>query len=309
MKYAVIDMGSNSIRLMIADVESGKLGTVEKFLEMTRLGAGVDTSKCLCEASMQATILAVDKFKAQAGEASALLLGAFATSAVRDATNGEAFTKRVFEATGVAVEIVLGDEEAELGYKGVVSGLGQALNEEKFVIIDIGGGSTELIVGDRNHILYRKSFNVGAVRMTGKHIASDPVTEVEALELRADVTAILSEGIEAVKKHQPTVGIGIGGTATTFGAMKLAMSVYERNQIHNTKVSLATLSKQVNQLKQLTLAEKYQLVGLMPKRADVIYSGGVILDHILSALKLDCFYVSDYDNLEGILVQKKIIKG
>ncbi len=307
MKYAVIDMGSNSIRLMIADVESGKLGKVEKFLEMTRLGAGVETTKCLCETSMQATILTVEKFKVQAGEVSALLLGAFATSAVRDAINGALFAKRVFEETGVSVEILQGDEEAELGYKGVVSGLEQTLRSERFVIVDIGGGSTELIVGDMNHILYRKSFNVGAVRMTGKHIESDPVVETEALELQADVVSILSEGIEALKEHQPTVAIGIGGTATTFGAMKLSMSVYDRDQIHNTKVSLETLSKQVNQLKQLTLAEKYQLVGLMPKRADVIYSGGVILEHVLSALKLDCFYVSDYDNLEGILVQKNII--
>lgn len=309
MKYAVIDMGSNSIRLMIAEVVSGQLGNVEKYLEMTRLGMGVDTSKMLCETSMSATIDAIRQFKLQAESAQAILVGAFATSAVRDATNGAAFATRVFEETGVTVEIIPGAEEAELGYKGVVSGVDARFAKERFLIIDIGGGSTELIVGDVERIHYRHSFNVGVVRMTGKHIFTDPISTYDTAQLAIDVADILKEGVAAVKLLQPTVAIGIGGTATTFATMKLQMATYDRNRVHNAAVSHGELKEIVENLKGLTVAEKRELVGLMPKRADVIYAGGVILEHLLASLNLPKFYASDFDNLEGILVQKKIVNA
>lgn len=307
MKYSVIDMGSNSIRLMIATVESGQLIHAEKTLAMTRLGAGVDASKTLCEASMAATIEAVAAFKEQSEREGAEMLGAFATSAVRDAINGQAFAERVLAETGVEVSILPGHEEAELGYKGVLSGLGDTTAHETFVIIDIGGGSTELIVGTLEGIAYRHSFNVGTVRMTGKHIHTDPIADEEAAALQFDVAQILQSGVEAVRKLRPTTAIGIGGTATTFGAMDLKMKTYDRSVIHNTFVGADGLKNCVQLLKKLTVEEKKHLDGLMPKRADVIYAGGVILDHLLSALELEGFYVSDYDNLEGILVEKKLI--
>ena len=307
MKYAVIDMGSNSIRLMLAEVQSGRLETVNKYLEMTRLGAGVDQHKTLSETAILATLKVVEKFKQQAETEKATLLGAFATSAVRDSINGKAFAERVLAETGVEVQILSGDEEAELGYLGVVSGAPAALANEKFLIIDIGGGSTELIVGDLSQIYYRRSFNVGAVRMTGKHVCNDPIEEAEAQALTADVALILAEAHEQIRQWKPTAAIGIGGTATSFGAMALKMVHYDRKQIHNAQVSLETLRETVAQLKRLTVAEKRELVGLMPKRADVIYAGGVILEYILESFQLESFYVSDYDNLEGILARKNII--
>lgn len=307
MKYSVIDMGSNSIRLMIATVESGRLVHAEKYLAMTRLGAGVDVSKTLCEASMAATIEAVAAFKEQADAEGAQMLGAFATSAVRDAINGQDFALRVQAETGVEVNILPGHEEAELGYKGVVSGLSDTAANQTFVIIDIGGGSTELIVGTLEGIAYRHSFNVGTVRMTGKHISTDPISEEEATSLQSDIAKILLSGVEAVRELKPTAAIGIGGTATTFGAMDLKMKQYDRSEIHNAFVSAKALKNSVQMLKELSVEEKRHIDGLMPKRADVIYAGGAILDHLLSELELDGFYVSDYDNLEGILVEKKLI--
>ena len=307
MKYAVVDMGSNSIRLMIATVAEGKLGHVEKYLEMTRLGAGVNETQKLSETSMAATVEAILKFKGIAEKEKALILGAFATSAVRDAQNGIEFAHRIQRETEIEVTIISGTEEAELGFKGVSKGLEKSLKKERFVIIDIGGGSTELILGQGQQILYRKSFNVGVVRMTGKHITTDPVSPKEAEEMGADVRSILAEGIEAIKAYGPTVAIGIGGTATTFGTLNLKMSVYDREEIHNAKVSLEDLEMQLEKLEKLTLPEKKTLVGLMPKRADVIYAGGVILKHILSELNFSAFTVSDFDNLEGILASKDLI--
>lgn len=307
MKYAVIDMGSNSIRLMLADVVAGQLGKVEKHLEMTRLGAGVNETSRLSEKSMADTIEAISKFKQMAESANATMLGAFATSAVRDAENGQEFGRRVFEETGVKVNIISGAEEAELGFKGVCKGLEVSLQNQRFVIIDIGGGSTELIVGEGEGILYRKSFNVGVVRMTGKHITTDPVTRAETEQLTQDVKSILQEGVEAVKALCPSAAIGIGGTATTFGTLDLQMAIYDRDKIHNAFVSLEHLEATVKKLERLSVEEKRHLVGLMPKRADVIYAGGVILEHILSDTGLEGFYVSDYDNLEGILAKENII--
>lgn len=307
-KYAVIDMGSNSVRLMLAEVRDGQLVNASKELAMTRLGAGVDQTKTLSEASMDATLEALKDYKQKSEQAGATLLGAFATSAVRDAINGEAFAKKALEETGVAVSIIPGDQEALLGYKGVLSGLPAHLKDKRFIIIDIGGGSTELIVGTIEGILYRHSFNVGTVRMTGKHIASDPITSIEDTTLNADVETILLNGVREALMLRPEIAIGIGGTATTFGAMDIALSVYDREKIQGLEVSTAHLSRIKETLRQSTVNEKCQMPGLMPKRADVIYAGAVILYHLLESLSLEHFVVSDYDNLEGILADKGILK-
>lgn len=306
--YAVIDMGSNSVRLMLAEVEDGKLKGATKELAMTRLGAGVDTSKMLSEASMKATLEALKDYKTKAEAAGAVMLGAFATSAVRDALNGKAFAERALMETGVAVNIIPGDQEALLGYKGVLSGLPADLKDKRFLIIDIGGGSTELIVGTTEGILYRHSFNVGTVRMTGKHISTDPVSESEAQALKADVSQILFNGIREALMLRPEVAIGIGGTATTFGAMDVAMTVYDREQIQGLKVKKDHLQEIIQTLKVSTVAQKCMMPGLMPKRADVIYAGGVILMHLLETFSLEGFIVSDYDNLEGILADRGLLK-
>lgn len=307
-KYAVIDMGSNSVRLMLADVKDGQLLSATKELAMTRLGAGVDSSKMLTEEAMEATLIALKAYRAKAEACGATLLGAFATSAVRDALNGEAFAQRALEETGVVVNIIPGDQEALLGYKGVLSGLPEHLKDKRFLIIDIGGGSTELIVGTTEGILYRHSFNVGTVRMTGKHITTDPICDSDDQALRADVAQILFNGVREALMLRPEVAIGIGGTATTFGAMDLAMTVYDRERIQGLEVLKAHLEGLLEILRVSTVAQKCHMPGLMPKRADVIYAGAVILMHLLEALSLDRFIVSDYDNLEGILADKGLLK-
>ena len=307
MKIAMIDMGSNSIRLMLATIEDKTLIHVEKKLEMTRLGSGVDKTKCLSEDSMVATIAALLKFKILSEEEGYRLIGAFATSAVRDAHNGQAFAKRVLNETGIVVNILSGDEEAHLGYLGVQIGLLPEWVNETFVIIDIGGGSTEIIIGSGREVLWRHSFNMGAVRMTGKHLHSDPATHEEIESLRTDIQNLLNSKLKDMKAHSPMRAIGIGGTATTFAAMMLEMEIYDREKIHNAYVAKTVLESTVNQLAQMTTLEKHQLKGLQPKRADIIQAGGEILLLLLHAFNLEGFYASDFDNLEGLLAEKKII--
>lgn len=307
MKIAMIDMGSNSIRLMLATIEDKTLIHVEKKLEMTRLGSAVDKTKCLSEDSMAATIAALLKFKRMAEEDGYQLMGAFATSAVRDANNGQAFTERVLNETGIVVNILSGDEEAHLGYLGVQVGLLPEWMNETFVIIDIGGGSTEIIIGSGEEVLWRYSFNIGAVRMTGKHLHSDPASPEEIERLRIDIQNILSSKLNDMNGYMPMRAIGIGGTATTFAAMMLEMAIYDREKIHNAFVAKEVLESTVNQLAQLTTLEKRQLKGLQPKRADIIQAGGEILLLLLNVFNLEGFYASDFDNLEGLLAEKKII--
>lgn len=303
-KYSVIDIGSNSIRLLNTAVEDGKIISGEKHLRMTRLGKNVDSSKMLTEESMEQTFDALIEFKKMSEEFGGELIGAYATSAVRDSLNKEYFTKEAYKRSGIEVEVISGEEEAYLGYLGVLAGL---QDFSRVLIIDIGGGSTELITGDRSSIERAKSLNVGAVRMTGKHLFEPLVTDLENTELIKDIMSIVKYEMEHIIKFNPDAVVGIGGTVTTLGAMKLKMETYDREKIHNYTVSLDDIIAINKDLKSKGLEERKQIPGLQPKRADIIYAGGVILQCIMEGTNLSHITVSDFDNLEGQLVKKNIV--
>lgn len=307
MKKAIIDMGSNSIRLLLADIVDGRLAHATKELAMTRLGEGVDATKQLNDRSMRETIEAVEQFKQRAHAEGYELMGAFATSAVREALNGQAFAQRVLEVTGVPVSIISGAQEATLGYLGVLAGLPEEDRNMGFAIVDIGGGSTEVILSQEAKVVWRHSFDMGAVRMTGKHLTHMPVETSEAQGLIADVERMISTYKEALTSVPIERVIGIGGTATTFSAMTLQMGEYNREAIQGAFTSIEALSQWNRDLALMTLAERQAIVGLQPKRADIIYAGGVILEILLKTFGAKGFYSSDFDNLEGLLVDQKIL--
>lgn len=304
-KYSVIDIGSNSIRLLNAVVEDGKIVSGEKHLRMTRLGKNVDSSKMLAEESMEQTFDALVEFKNMSESFGGELIGAYATSAVRDSLNKDYFTEEAFKRSGIQVEVISGEEEAHLGYLGVLAGLNDF---SRVLIIDIGGGSTELITGDRLSIERAISLNIGAVRMTGKHLFEPIVTEFENSELIDDVMSNVKDELEHIIKFNPDVVVGIGGTVTTLGAMKLKMETYDRDKIHNYPVSIKDIIEINKDLKSKTLDERKKILGLQPKRADIIYAGGLILQCIMEGTNLNSITVSDFDNLEGQLVKKNIVK-
>lgn len=297
-KYAVLDLGSNSIRLLLCQYENGKIEG-EKFLIMTRLGKNVDSTGRLSDESMKATIEALQEFKSKSEAYGAEEIFAMATSAVRDASNGSDFVKQIKDETGINVEILSGESEARVGVKGVVAGLDEV---DRTLIIDIGGGSTELIVYDEG-IQFSRSLNLGAVRMTGKHVSSDPLVEGDLIKLKVDVESSLNDTLKVLSDYTIDKAIGIGGTATTFGAIQLEMGQYDRRKIHNYNLTYQQLDDIIKKLEALSVDERKQIRGLDPRRADIIHTGGLILENILSGLNLSNYTISDFDNLEGYLVE------
>lgn len=229
-----------------------------------------------------------------------------ATSAVRDAGNRDVFLDRVKEACGLEIEVISGDQEAKIGFLGVLAGVGTVGGS--ILVIDVGGGSTELIVGDASGIKFAHSANVGAVRMTGKHITTDPLDESEYTAVKNDIALITRDVLLDLKELKIEKAIGIGGTATTLGAMKLEMEEYDRFQIQNSKVNTDEIKTINAQLKALTVEERMRIKGLQPKRADIILAGSMVVEHVLKQLKIDEMHISDFDNLEGCLMEKLLVK-
>lgn len=304
MKIASMDIGTNSIRLMTAIDGDHGLEVVDKFVTITRIGEGVNETGVLSEAAMNRSVVALAEHKERAVEFGAEEIYVMATSAVRDASNKQIFLDRVKDEVGLDIEVISGELEAEIGFKGVLMGT----DVEELLVIDIGGGSTELIKGNKKGIEYARSSDVGVVRMTGKHIESDPISESAYIALCEDVEFVLEEAVSALLNVKYDRFVGIGGTASTFATMKLSMEVFDRSKVHNTVVTLDELSEMVAMLKKSTIHERYEIKGLEKKRADVILSGGVIMENVMRTLNIPEMVVSVSDNLEGWAEYKKIKK-
>lgn len=305
MKVSCIDIGTNSIRLMNAIYENGVFSDVQKHLSMTRLGKGVNETRMLDEARMEESVQVIYEYCEMAkgwGSEEILLM---ATSAVRDALNSVAFVKRVADRTGFTIDVISGDLEAEVGFRGVLLGAEQvAMNHEAILVVDIGGGSTELIVGDRLGIRYAVSLNIGAVRLTGAYVSHDPVLDMETVALKSAAMDEISKVAAMLKGYSFQQVIGIGGTATTYATMVHGVDQYSRERVHGLTVDMDALEAFNALLASKTTEARKKIIGLEAKRADIIYAGGIILESVLKALERFHFSVSDYDNLEGYAAYK-----
>lgn len=301
MKIGAIDIGTNSMRLLIADYIDGKLANREKFVNTTRIGQGVDENGYIREDAIQRNIDALKEFALICKEQKCEHIFCMGTSALRDSKNGAYFVNLAKESTGVDVEIVSGNEESNLGFKGVLEGLD---DKEQILVIDIGGGSTEFIIGDRDGIKFAKSENVGALRMTEKFLKEDPICETEFEEMSNFILDEIKETLEYIKKMNIGKLVGIGGTITSLSAMNQNLEVYSMEKIHNSTISNKDIKTILQNLKKMTLSDKKTLKGLQPKRADIITSGVKILNIIMENLEIENIIVSEYDNLEGLICQK-----
>lgn len=301
MRIGCIDIGTNSIRLLLAKFEEGKFSEVHRELEMTRLGYKVNETRLLDSERMRASVEVIDAYYKKALAFGAESIFMMATSAVRDSKNANMFDAMVKNRTGQNIDIIPGALEAEVGFKGVLLG---SETDGNLLIIDIGGGSTELILGDRTGIKYAISLNIGAVRLTGAYVTHDPITCQEVQKLREIVSDNISQSIEELLKFPIDKVVGIGGTATTYATMVHAVAEYTREKVHGLYVGLDTLALQNSKLEKMNNEDKLHITGLDPKRADIIYAGGIILEELLTTLKLEGYFVSDYDNLEGYTAYK-----
>ncbi len=305
-RYACIDIGTNSIRLLIADTEDGVLKNRIKKLKMTRLGYRVEKTNMLDSGRMIDSLKAIDEFHHEAIVSGAEEVFLYATSAVRDAYNGIDFRQMVSNKVEVDFDIISGTQEAKLGFKGASFG---SVRDDDYLVIDIGGGSTEYIYGNKTGMKDAISIDIGGVRLTGMYVNSDPISDSDVQAIVDHVDRKLRTVKVLYKDYQMSRMIGIGGTASTFASISLKMEEYIPEKIHGASISFDDVVKINTMFLEMSLAERKQIVGLQPNRADIIVAGGIILEHSMKIFGADRLIISDYDNLEGYLLRQLEKRG
>lgn len=301
MKIGAIDIGTNSMRLLVADYIEGKLHNREKIINTTRIGQGVDSEGYINEEAIERNIQALKEFSKVAKDKGCQAIYCIGTSALRDSKNGDEFIKLAKEETDIDVEVISGEEESNLGFLGVLQGLEDTNN---ILVVDIGGGSTEFIVGDETGIKYVKSEDVGALRMTEKFLIADPICEDEFNLMSEFIENKIKDTLSILKEKDLVKIVGIGGTITSVSAINQELEIYSMEKIHGSVVDKKELDNILQNLKKMTLNDKKNIKGLQPKRADIITAGVKILNIIMENLEKENIIVSEYDNLEGLLCHK-----
>jgi exopolyphosphatase/guanosine-5'-triphosphate,3'-diphosphate pyrophosphatase len=302
MRIGVVDIGSNSTRLLIAEVQDGRvLAELERRTKVTRLGAGVDADGRLRNDAMQRVFDTLDTYRALMDAASVDKAVAVLTSAVRDAANGEEFAAVVRDRYGVEPHVLTGEQEAQLTFLGATSERDPS-DQTPTLVMDIGGGSTELVIGAAQKAGFHVSTQAGVVRMTERHLHSDPPTEAEMDAVARDVRAILADGVPESRRRAVEHGIGVAGTATSLGAIAQDLDPYDPEKVHGYAVSAAERDQMLARLAGMTLEERRHVAGLDPARAPTIVAGVVILTEVMDLFGLDRIEVSEHDILRGAAI-------
>lgn len=293
-RVAVIDIGTNSTRLLVADVAGGRVSPVERRSTVTRLGRGVDLSGHLAHEAIEDVCGAIDAYVGILQELGAETIEAIATSAVRDADNGSAFIAELRERFALSARVLDGEEEARATYLGATS---EAPPSEPTLVIDIGGGSTELVVGTGSEISFHDSLQAGVVRHSERHIASDPPTAGELEALATDARGLIEESVgTGIEARQ---GIAVAGTPTSLAAVDMELEPYDPARVHGHVLPLPSIQRMLSRLASLPLAERVEIPGLHPDRAPTIVAGVVILVEVMRAFELEQVAVSEHDILYG----------
>jgi exopolyphosphatase/guanosine-5'-triphosphate,3'-diphosphate pyrophosphatase len=296
---AVVDIGTNSTRLLIAelDPDSGIPLELERRSAVTRLGDGVDASGELSQDAMERVFARLAEFRSLIDDHRCSANLAVLTSAVRDASNGPIFATQVREQFGLDARILSGAEESELTFIGAMSGRPAAV--EPTVVIDIGGGSTEFVVGVGNSAGFHVSVPAGVVRMSERHIHSDPPSPEELQNLAADTRRVLQGSIPAGERAPVTRGIAVAGTATSAASIEQELDPYDPDRVHGYPLLLASVELLLARLAEMDEGERRSVVGLHPDRAPTIVAGMVLLSESLRAFDLERVEVSEHDILYG----------
>ncbi len=302
-QLAAIDIGSNSVRLLTCRRTADGLTERVKQVNMTRLGQAVDQTGRLSAQSMDATIAVLQQYGAQLARMNVVDCPAFATSAVRDAANRANFLARIAEKTPFQVKLLSGTEEALYGFRGAVLGLRQPL--QKILVIDVGGGSTELIFGDSTgKIDFSHSFDVGAVRMTERFNLAQSSDSAQFAQITAVLNHLLDRQALAAWRNRPLTCIAIGGSATTLAAIDLALANYDGAAIQGYQMATERLLALTDQLMTTSPRDRLKIVGLPTGRADIIGAGALIIAGLMRYFNQPRLFFSDYDNLEGALLSE-----
>ena len=301
MRVAAIDCGTNSIRLLIADIENGTLTDVVRTMVIVRLGEGVDKTGEFSQAALARTFTAIETFALLISQHQPERVRFVATSASRDVSNRSEFMDGVLSRLGIEPDIISGDEEAELSFLGATADL---VNEQEppaapYLVVDIGGGSTEFVLGTTGPSA-AISTNIGCVRMTERHLISDPATPQEIAAAIADIDAAIDLAYQSVPISQAHSLIGLAGSVTTVAAIALGLSEYDSTAIHGSRISAPDIHRITGELLAMTRAQRAKLGPMHEGRIDVIGSGALVLDRIMIRTGLGEVVVSERDILDGI---------
>jgi len=302
MHVAVVDIGTNSTRLLVADTAGGHVaGELVRRSTVTRLGAGVDTDGRLRDDAMQRTFATLDEYRALINQYGADRAVAVLTSAVRDAANGADFAQAVADRYGLEPHVLAGEDEARLTFLGATSERDPA-DTTATVVIDIGGGSTELVIGHGREADFHVSTQAGVVRQTERHIANDPPTAAEQDELARDARGIIEAGVPADRRHAVERAIAVAGTATSLAAIAQSLDPYDPEKVHGYVLDATERDAIHARLAALTLEQRREVPGLDPARAPTIVAGVIILTEVMTLFGLDQVEVSEHDILRGAVL-------
>ena len=297
MRVAAIDCGTNSIRLLIADVSGENFREIYRDMEIVRLGQGVDKTGQFHPDAIARTLSAVDKYVLEIARRGVEKIRFCATSATRDASNRQFFIDGVVERLGIAPEVISGEEEAFLSFTGATKELPDSL--APFLVIDIGGGSTEFVLGNRK-VIATKSVNIGCVRMSERHFLHDPATVTEIESARIDIQKAISEASQHVDIKGAKSLIAVAGTATTVAAAALDLPTYDRHSIHLSRISAEKTHQVSEMFLRMNRNERAALGYMHPGRVDVIGAGSLVLSEIMKATGAKEFIASESDILDGM---------
>ncbi len=302
MRIATIDIGTNTTLLLVA--ESTDASVVEERAEITRLGRGIGTGGELGQPGIERTLAVLADYAAIAKQLGATV-HAIGTEGLRRAPNAQAFLLPAARLLGTPVEVIDGDREAALTFLATRRSLPDATRNTAMVV-DIGGGSTEIIVSRAGTVDFRRSLPLGSVRLTEKHVKHDPVTEPEAAAIVDECAALLAQ---VPFPAPPATLIGIAGTVTTLAAMSLDLTSYDPDLVHGHRMTMAALDRQIARLRGATQAEREQMAGLDPRRADVILAGALLLRAIADRARAAEIVVSDRGIRWGLFFERCALRG
>ena len=299
-RVAALDCGTNSIRLLIAEENPGEstFTEISRKMSIVKLGEGVDKNKAFLPDAISRTLTALKVFAEDIAEAKVEQVRFCATSATRDAQNRDEFLIPVAQILGITPEVISGEEEARLSFKGATQGLDKASGP--FLVVDIGGGSTEFVLGS-DHVDAARSVNIGCVRMSERHFKNDPPTQSEIEGARVDIKNAIALAAEVVPIKSAKTLVAVAGTATTVAAAALNLEKYDSELIHLAKISAIETRRVSNWLLSLNRQGRSDLGYMHPGRVDVIAAGSLVLAEIIEATGLESFVASENDILDGMV--------
>ncbi|MGY9079956.1 MAG: Ppx/GppA phosphatase family protein [Candidatus Nanopelagicales bacterium] len=300
--FAAIDCGTNAIRLLIAAVDSNKVSDRLREMRTVRLGEGVDATGEFSNMALERTFAACREYAELLMQYEIKELRFVATSASRDVSNRDVFITGVKEILGVEPEVISGDQEAELSYRGALSGLDV---KGSVLVADIGGGSTEFVTTLADRSLVSESVNIGCVRMTERYLQSDPPTQQEVEAATREIRNQIELIARTVPIRTETTFIGLAGSVTTVAAMALGLHEYDADLIHGSALSMEEVDAVTNELLHMTRAQRAELGFMHPGRVDVIGGGALVLRESMRLLGFTQVVVSEKDLLDGVVIALK----